>query len=62
MGKKTIGGLGGIILGAGIIFMILIFLLIASIPFQLTGTEQALLYMASMMIMLSGLVILITDM
>jgi len=62
MGKKTTGGLGGIILGAGIIFMILIFLLIASIPFQINATEQAILYLSAMMIMLAGLVIVVTDM
>ena len=62
MAKSKVGGIGGIILGAGILFFILVFLLIGSIPFQLTNTEQAVLYMASLLIMLSGLVIVITDM
>ena len=62
MAKSKSMGIGGIILGAGILFFILVFLLIGSIPFQLTGTEQAILYMASLLIMLSGLVIIITDM
>jgi len=61
MGKHKTAGLGGIILGAGIIFMILIFMLIGTIPFQLTGTEQAILYLSAVMIMLAGLTLIITD-
>lgn len=59
--KGKNAGIGGIIAGAGIIFFILVFMLIGTLPFEITSTEQSIMYLTSVLVMLAGIVLVITD-
>ena len=50
-------GMGGIIVVIGMIFFVLFLMLIPTLPFQISETEQALMYMMSFVIVIAGLVL-----
>jgi len=52
-------GMGGIIVVVGIIFFVLFLMLIPTLPFQVSNTEQALMYLMSFVIIMAGLVLTI---
>ncbi len=49
--------MGGIIVVIGMIFFVLFLMLIPTLPFQISETEQALMYMMSFVIVIAGLVL-----
>lgn len=50
-------GMGGIVVVIGIIFFVLFLMLIPNLPFQISETEQALMYLMSFVIVIAGLVL-----
>ncbi len=52
-------GFGMVLIGMGIIFFILFLMIIPSLPFQITQTEQIILYLFAFLMLVGGMVLVI---
>jgi hypothetical protein len=58
--KKQHDGMGMVVVALGLLFFIMTILLISTLPFEITATEQAVLYLTSVVVILAGIVLMVS--
>ncbi len=54
-------GIGSLIILIGMIFFLLFIMLIPTLPFEVTATEQAVMYFTSFLIVIAGIILVVKD-